>query len=146
MRRVRTTLALAAVPVLILAIAAPAAAGGRPLTATPLLGANEAPNPGDLDASGSAWFTFNPGQGEVCYAYEVEGADPLIAAHIHRAPAGVAGPVVIPTPPTSATGGAGCVSADRELVLEIMHDPSAFYFNAHTAPFPGGAVRAQLSK
>jgi hypothetical protein len=121
-----------------------AAAGGRPLSAD-LLGANERPDPGDPDGSG--WFeaTFNPGTGEVCYAFEVTGVEPLAAAHIHRAPAGSPGPVVIPTPPTSATGGSGCVTADRALILEIIRDPGAFYFNVHNAPFPGGALRGQLT-
>jgi hypothetical protein len=122
-----------------------AAAGGRPLTAT-LLGANERPILGDPDGSG--WFaaTFNPGTGEVCFAYEVTGVEPLVAAHIHRAPAGSPGGVVIPMPPSSATGGSGCVSADRDLILEIIQDPSAFYFNVHNAPFQGGALRGQLSR
>jgi hypothetical protein len=121
------------------------AAGGRPLTAT-LLGANERPILGDPDGSG--WFaaTFNPGTGEVCFAYEVTGVNPLAAAHIHRAPAGEPGPVVIPMPPTSATGGSGCVTADRDLVLEIIRNPSAFYFNVHNDPFAGGALRGQLSR
>jgi hypothetical protein len=38
------------------------------------------------------------------------------------------------------------VTADRELILAILHDPSAYYFNVHNAPFPGGALRGQLSK
>lgn len=37
-------------------------------------------------------------------------------------------------------------TADRDLILAIMHDPGACYFNVHNAPFPGGALRAQLSK
>ncbi|HEU4920362.1 MAG TPA: CHRD domain-containing protein [Candidatus Limnocylindrales bacterium] len=122
-----------------------AAAGGRPLSAD-LLGANEAPILGDPDGSGSFSATFNPGTGEVCYSFEVTGVEPLAAAHIHRAPAGEPGPVVIPTPPTSATGGSGCVVADRALILEILQDPGAFYFNVHNAPFQGGALRGQLTK
>ena len=121
-----------------------AAAGGRPLSAD-LLGANEAPILGDPDGSGSFSATFNPGTGEVCYSFEVTGVEPLAAAHIHRAPAGEPGPVVIPTPPTSATGGSGCVVADRALILEILQDPGAFYFNVHNAPFQGGALRGQLT-
>ena len=127
------------------AFAAAASAGGRPLAAN-LLGENERPVLGDPDGSG--WFeaTFNPGTGEVCYAFEVTGVDPLAAAHIHAAPAGAPGGVVIPTPPTSATGGSGCVTADRELVLAIIQNPSDYYFNVHNAPFMGGALRGQLSK
>jgi len=122
-----------------------AMAGGRPLTAT-LLGANERPVLGDPDGSG--WFagTFNPGTGEVCFAYEVTGVDPLAAAHIHFAAAGSPGAVVIPMPPTSPTGGSGCTTADPALVLAIIKDPGAYYFNVHNATYPGGALRGQLSK
>jgi hypothetical protein len=122
-----------------------ALAGGRPLTAT-LLGANERPVLGDPDGSG--WFagTFNPGTGQVCFAYEVTGVDPLAAAHIHFASAGSPGDVVIPMPPTSATGGSGCVTADRDLILAIIQDPGAYYFNVHNATYPGGALRGQLTR
>jgi hypothetical protein len=128
-----------------LVFAGVAMAGGRPLTAT-LAGANERPVTGDPDGSG--WFsaTFNPGTGEVCFAYEATGVEPLAAAHIHAAAAGSPGPVVIPLPPTSPTGGSGCTTADRELVLAIIQNPSDYYFNVHNATYPGGALRGQLSK
>jgi hypothetical protein len=38
------------------------------------------------------------------------------------------------------------VSAPRELILEIIQNPEAFYVNVHNADFPAGAVRGQLSK
>jgi hypothetical protein len=128
-----------------LAFAGATLAGGRPLSAD-LLGANEVPGPGDPDGSGSFSATFNPGTGEVCYSYETTGVDTLLAAHIHRGTADVAGPVVIGLPPTSATGGSGCVTADRDLIRAIMHDPSAYYFNVHNAPYPAGALRGQLER
>jgi hypothetical protein len=128
-----------------LVFAGVAMAGGRPLTAT-LLGANERPVLGDPDGSGSFEATFNPGTGEVCFAFEVTGVEPLAAAHIHFAPAGVAGGVVIPMPPTSDTGGSGCVTADKDLVKAILKDPGAYYFNVHNAPYPGGALRGQLER
>ena len=136
-----TTLAL----VLALAFAGGAIAGGAPLTAN-LLGANERPNPGDPDGSGTFAATFNPGTGQVCYAYEVTGVDPLAAAHIHAAPAGVPGPVVIPLPPMSPTGGSGCVTADRGLIIAIIQHPSDYYFNVHNATYQGGALRGQLTR
>ena len=121
-------------------------AGGRPFTVAPLTGAAEAPNPGDPDGTGSARFWMNPGQGEVCYDYTVSGVATLAAAHIHIAPSGVAGPVVIPTPPTRPDGGAGCVSADRDLIAAILTHPGGYYFNVHNAAFPAGALRGQLSR
>ena len=122
-----------------------AMAGGRPISIE-LTGAAEAPGPGDPDGSGTASFTFNPGRGEVCYDYSVTGVAPLGAAHIHVAPAGSPGQVVIPLPPTSDTGGSGCVTADRELIIAILRNPSAYYFNVHNGDFPGGALRGQLSR
>jgi CHRD domain len=141
----RFTIALALALTSALFLAGVATAGGRPISID-LTGAAEAPGPGDPDGSGTASFTFNPGTGEVCYDYSVTGVDPLTAAHIHVAPVGVAGPVVIGTPPTSATGGSGCVTADRDLIRAILMDPSNYYFNVHNAPFPAGALRGQLTR
>jgi hypothetical protein len=113
---------------------------------TELTGAAEAPDPGDPDGSGTASFTFNPGTGVVCYDYSVTGVGDLAAAHIHVAPAGSPGPVVIPTEPTSTTGGSGCVTAERSLIVAILTNPSGYYFNVHNADFPAGALRGQLSR
>jgi hypothetical protein len=136
-------LAIASALILSTLLASTAAAGGQTFHLT-LTGAAEAPGPGDPDGTGTATIVFNRGQGEVCYSYEVSGVAPLTAAHIHVAPAGSPGPVVIPLPPTSPTGGSGCVSADRELIKAITKDPANYYFNVHNAEFPAGALRAQL--
>ena len=120
-------------------------AGGRPFT-TQLSGAAEVPIGGDPDGSGTASITLNPGTGQVCYDYTVSNVGPLLAGHIHEAPAGTAGGVVIALPPTSASGGSGCVSADREVILEIIRNPTDYYVNVHNADFRGGALRGQLSR
>ena len=122
-----------------------AMAGGRPISIE-LTGAAEAPGPGDPDGSGTASFTFNPGTGEVCYDFSVTGVNPLVAAHIHVAPAGSPGPVVIPLPPTGDFGGSGCVTADRDLIVAILRNPSDYYFNVHNDPFFPGALRGQLTR
>lgn len=111
-----------------------------------MTGAEEAPGPGDPDGTGTASFTFNRGLGEVCFSLEVEDIVlPATGAHIHVAPAGSPGPIVIPlTAPGSDGTSSGCVSADRELVKAITKDPASYYVNVHTTDFPGGAVRAQL--
>lgn len=143
--RLSISLSLAFALTACLVFAGVAMAGGRPLTAN-LLGANERPALGDPDGSG--WFagTFNPGTGEVCFAYEVTGVEPLVAAHIHFASAGSPGGVVIPMAPSSATGGSGCTTADTDLVRAIIKDPGAYYFNVHNATYPGGALRGQLER
>lgn len=119
--------------------------GGKPLEAV-LTGAAEVPGPGDPDGTGTARITLNPGQGEICFELTVANIAPATAAHIHEAPAGTAGPVVVGlTAPTSGTS-KGCRSVSPDLVREIMKDPSDYYVNVHNAPYPGGAVRGQLSK
>ena len=79
-------------------------------------------------------------------------AETFIAGHIHKAPVGVPGPIVVPlfvapSPPTSArhikqsgtaTPNAGTTGAD------LCQNPSAYYVNYHTTAFPGGAIRGQL--
>ena len=138
-----------------------AADGGRPFELA-LSGANEfgptgAPiNPhGDADR-GSITLTLNPGQEEVCWSL---GEITLTAgealphvAHIHEAPAGIAGGIVVdlfggaaPAPaPTSYPTGTTCVPADRAQIVDILLDPSAYYVNLHNAEHPGGVMRAQL--
>jgi hypothetical protein len=109
-------------------------------------GALEAPGPGDPDGTGNATFTLNQGQGQICYTLEVANIAPATAAHIHIAPAGAPGPVVVPLiPPTSGTS-AGCAAVDKALIKAIRQNPQAYYVNVHNADFPGGAVRGQLSK
>jgi CHRD domain len=76
----------------------------------------------------------------------------FVAGHIHKAPVGVAGPIVVPlfvtpTPPTNArhikqsgtaTPNAGTTGAD------LCANPGAYYVNYHTTVFLGGAIRGQL--
>lgn len=130
----------------VLALASIAADGGRKF-ATTLTGAAEVPGPGDPDGSGTAMLELNPGTGQVCFELTVTGIAPASAAHIHVAPAGVAGPVVVPlTPPTSGSS-SGCVSGvNRDLIKAIIQNPEGYYVNVHNADFPAGALRGQLSK
>lgn len=127
-------------------LATPALAGGRPFTTT-LSGPNEVP-PGDPDATGTATVWVNPGTGTVCYTWSVtNAATPIFAAHIHHGVAGVAGPVVVPLPPTGPSSGTGCTTGvSRSLALDIIRHPSDYYVNTHNAEFPTGAARGQLSR
>jgi hypothetical protein len=121
-------------------------AAGRPLSAT-LTGAAEAPGPGDPDGAGQARVTLNHGLGEVCFELHVSNIAPATAAHIHEAPPGAPGPVVIPlSPPPSGGFSQACLTADRALIKRIIQNPGAFYINVHNAEFPPGAIRGQLTK
>ena len=120
--------------------------GGRPLTAT-LTGAAEAPGPGDADGTGTALVTLNRGQQEVCFQLTVSDIEPATAAHIHVGDVGEPGPVVVGLAPPTDGESSGCVQdVDADLIDAILRNPADYYVNVHNAPFPGGAVRGQLSK
>ncbi|MCD6016281.1 MAG: domain containing protein [Solirubrobacterales bacterium] len=136
---------------LVVAGVATAGNGGRPLSTT-LTGAEEAPGPGDADATGEADLRLNQGQNRVCF--DVSWADvdgQVFAAHIHEAPPGEPGDIVVPLFEGSFAGtdaASGCVEGvDRDLIKDIRKDPSAYYVNVHSTPgFEAGAIRGQLGK
>jgi hypothetical protein len=117
--------------------------GGRRLSAE-MTGAAEAPGPGDPDGSGVATLRVNPGQEEICYTLTAGDLDTVTAAHIHVAPVGSPGPIVVPlVPPVSGTSSA-CASVARDLARAILKHPENYYVNVHTVAFPAGAIRGQL--
>jgi hypothetical protein len=121
--------------------------GGRRLSAT-LTGAAEVPGPGDPDGSGTVVLKVRPDRNEVCFEIHVSGITlPAAAAHIHQAPVGVAGGIVVTLGTPDAAGRAsGCVSASHDLLKAIKQNPSAYYVNVHTSDLPNGALRGQLAR
>lgn len=136
--------------------------GGRPFRLQ-LSGANEFNqagqpiNPhGDGDR-GSVVLTLNQGQERVCWSFGditlTAGEALPFAAHIHAAPAGRAGGIVVnlfgtpdtvPAPSAYPTG-TTCVHADADRIKDMRHNPEAYYVNLHNRQHPGGVMRAQLS-
>ena len=104
---------------------------------------------GDLNASGS--FTAILDGNQLCCGITVKnlGAAPT-AAHIHgRARPHQNAAIVVPlSPPSSPDPGAasGCVRVDPAVAQAILKNPHKYYANLHTAQFPAGAVRGQLSR
>ena len=115
---------------------------------TKLTGAAEVPGPGDPDGVGLAIITLDRRNDAVCFKISVNKIRlPAAAAHIHAGKAGVAGPVVVPLTPPDASGySEGCVPTEEKLIRAIARSPQDYYVNVHNAPFPGGAVRGQLSR
>ena len=149
MRRSLAALVMGLAVLVVVAGVAAADGGGRPLSTT-LTGAEEAPGPGDPDAAGQADLRLNQGQNEVCFDISWANVDGTVfAGHIHVAPAGSAGPVLVTLFAGSFAGTdsvSGCVqNVDAQVIKAIRHDPTAYYVNVHSSPlFPGGAVRGQL--
>jgi CHRD domain len=114
---------------------------------TLLSGANEVPV-GDPDGSGGATVSidvFDDTDAEVCFDLAYAGIDAPTLAHIHRAVAGVNGPVVVDLGAPGPTSHTGCVDVATALADEIVTDPARFYVNVHNGAFPAGAIRGQLA-
>jgi hypothetical protein len=145
----RITVGLVASAGLLLASTVPASAapdttGGVPftveLTGEAEVTAQGVPNQGDLDGTGTATVTVNPGLGQVCWTIDVADVDPIRAAHIHVGTADTTGPIVVHFTPYTG----GCIAVERDLALDLILNPDAYYVNVHNATYPGGALRGQL--
>ncbi len=94
-------------------------------------------------ASGTGWLSVNPFTKAVAVRTETTGVT-ATAAHVHRAAAGVSGPVVIPQTQTSPgiwTSAPGATLSDELLIAFLKNE---LYLNVHSAAFPGGEIRGQL--
>jgi hypothetical protein len=106
-----------------------------------LLGANEVPPTGTAAAT-TVVVTVDEATTTVCAYLDLQGmpVSDIAAMHIHTAPAGVNGPVVVPF----TVGTTACTTADASLLTALVAAPDQFYFNVHTAAYPNGAARGQL--
>ncbi len=109
---------------------------------------------GDPDAGGVAVLRIDVQGEQVCYRIVVRNIDAptepaagIGSAHIHVLPTG--GIAVDLDTQFRATGtdtyiATGCVSAPAAVLSAILQQPSLYYVNVHTGPFPGGAVQGSL--
>jgi len=100
------------------------------------------------DPTGRAVAFIDAHDTQVSYSMAWLGISPTLG-HIHKAPFGTNGPVVVPlfasAVPSTVVAISGTVTGlDAALVKDIKEHPSAYYANMHSAQFPGGAVRGQL--
>jgi len=98
---------------------------------------------GDPDGAGTAELTatLRP-HSRICWSIDVTNITlPPTGVHIHRAPVGVAGPIVVDFMGQLS----GCTNVAPTLLSEIIHHPERFYVNVHNADFPAGAIRGQLT-
>ena len=85
---------------------------------------------------------------KVCYTVSARLIDDVVGGHIHKAPAGENGDIVVGLfeaadldPSRSA-----CVRTARSIAKDIARNPADYYVNVHTSTFPNGAIRGQLTK
>ena len=124
-----------------------------PAGAVRLEGAQEVP-PADPDGRGI--FAYVAGHDRICYVLTARRIAPATMAHIHAAPAGVNGDIVVGLIAPTDGFSHDCITAvpnttpnTPEVLLEseldaIIADPTQFYTNVHNAEFPAGAIRGQL--
>lgn len=145
MRTSRLGAALSTATVLLLLAAAPAYAEVVVLTGSGS-GADEVPGPGEEGATIEGDVTIDTDTGVITYTVSVAGnSEDVAAAHIHEAPAGVAGPVAVPLDTAAVVAGTSATTTvDPALAAEIAASPENYYLNAHSATFPAGFARGQL--
>lgn len=113
------------------------------------------------DATGTYVLELNSDEDIVCFDITISDADDTpespapTANHIHVAPEGEAGPPIwaFPNPEMNADGDLvtqGCLQASYigdtdDTLADVEADPAGFYVDYHSATFPGGEVRGQLT-
>ncbi len=110
-----------------------------------LMASAEVPGPGDDNGDGFANVFLETAKGEICYDITVNGIGEAKAAHIHEGSKNVAGDVVLKLEPPAEGSINACVPDQAELITKIQAEPDNFYVNVHSAEFPDGALRGQLS-
>lgn len=100
-------------------------------------------SPNATPATGVGLFMYDDVTNSLSYDISYAGLlAPEVAAHIHTAPPGVAGPVTFPLPPGNPKIGAILGFTAAQEVSLLAGD---MYVNIHTQQFPGGEIRGQIS-
>ena len=142
MRRLSLLAALILAVVLIAAV--PVLAAPRATLEASLTGEKEVPGPGDPNGRGEADVKIY--KAKVCYELEVERIKPATFAHIHQGGPNVAGDIVVTLKEPTDGSSEGCKAISNELSKKLRDNPSHYYVNVHTEPYPNGAIRGQLHR
>jgi len=161
---VKRLLVLATAVLLVLAAALPATAGGRSNNFHAHLSGGQEVGPVDTTAQGQATFKLSADGQSLSYKLIATNIDDVLMAHIHLAPAGSNGGIVVwlypdaPPPvliPGRSTGvlAEGVITAadfvgtlagaDMSDLVDELRSGGA-YVNVHTTSHPGGEIRGQI--
>lgn len=131
--------------------------------------ANEVPAISNTESTGrgAVQVTFNVtrdaaggiASGTVDFHFQLSGfpaSTTVVGAHIHSAPAGVNGGIVVNTGVvasgalTSSDGvttfSSSGIAVSAATIQAIVNNPAGYYFNVHSPLNPGGFARGQLSR
>ena len=100
-------------------------------------------------ASGTLSGTYNDNTNELKWAISWNGlSGDVVAAHFHGpAAAGTNAPPVIPISLTTSFGSSGSLTGTEILneTIEGYLKAGTLYYNLHTATYPGGEIRGQVT-
>jgi len=97
-----------------------------------------------VTTSGSGTGTFNVGEDKsVSGKVTISGMTPLVA-HIHEAPAGTNGPIIIPLTKTSDTVWVVPAGAKLTDSQYASYKAGNLYYNFHTEAHKSGEIRGQI--
>jgi mono/diheme cytochrome c family protein len=118
---------------------------GVRLVQTAMAGENEVP-PVTTTAVGDASTTVDLVTGTVTIHVHATGVDDATAAHIHRAPGGTNGPVIVPLTRDAVVPG-HWLAEEQPVTAEQLQDflGALWYVNLHTPAHPGGEIRGQIA-
>jgi hypothetical protein len=120
-----------------------ASAAAVPTYTVHMTGSQEIPK-GSPKGKGTFLYQLKTGSGRLCYSLKWSGIGTPFAAHVHKAPRGTEGVVVIPLSTSAPVAHSGCVKVKKSLLLAIKKHPGNYYVNVHTKKYMGGAIRGQL--
>ena len=115
-----------------------------PIYHVKLTGKAETPR-GAPHGAGNAVIALHDHAREVCWRFSrLHGFSGATFSHVHHAPPGESGPIVVPLSTVGKLHHRGCVHVSASVLGAIAKDPHAYYVNIHSTAYPGGAVRGQL--
>lgn len=126
--------------------ASPALADNAERFVVPLSGEAVVPGPGDPDGTGGVFVFVDSKKGRFCFFADTGNISvPLTGVHLHLAPAGSNGPVVLDLHgPSEDPDVSGCFDIARDFARDILKHKDSYYIDIHNQEFPDGAVRGQL--
>lgn len=120
--------------------------GGARLFVANLAGANEVPTV-NSSATGQGIMALNANATGVDYRIRVKDLEHSTMAHIHQAPTGVNGPIIVPLfngvgTFDEANPISGTAPVNTPIVFNLL--AGNYYVNVHTSHVPSGEIRGQL--